>query len=91
MRSRIGRANDEKAAVPTRTEEEEDEDGVQASVRVARADDGRAQRENRCREAGWFLGGGGVYLIIHPHTRTSLHLDNDKNSGVVEPPQKWEG
>ena len=36
-------------------------------------------------------GGGGIYLFIYPHTRPSLDLENDKNSGVVEPPQKGEG
>ena len=36
-------------------------------------------------------GGGGIYLFIYPHTRPSLDLDNDKNYGVVEPPQKGEG
>ena len=40
------------------------------------------------RDGFW---GGGVYLIIHPHTRTSLHLDNDKNSGVLKSPKKGEG
>ena len=40
------------------------------------------------RGGGW---GGVIYLFIYPHTRPSLDLDNEMNSGVVEPPQKGEG
>ena len=54
-----------------------------------RADDGRPRRRKRVR-GRWWLGGGDIYLLIYPHTRPSLDLDKEKNSGVVEPPKKGE-